>query len=361
MRLSSFTFRLTAFLGLSALLFTGCSTELDSNADYKEILVIYSVLDPGPGQTTHYAKVNKAFLNTKSNALTIAANNPDSTQYGDELKVVLQKLTINGKDTTVRNGDEYPMERFVSNGKEPGAFFSPEQVLYRTTGSVVLDQEAIYRVWATNTKTGVSAYGVTPLVKDTPNNPSQGLCIYKISLNSALNNSCYTESQPSAYEPQFKGNSVRFHAAPNAKIYTVKLTFKFFETTNGNRQEKQVEWYLRNNFIHESINTDPEVVLEPQFFTTNLLALIDRSQDNATTEREAGDVFITVTGGSPTLELYYRINNSFSLISQTRPEYDNITNGTGLVASRRAKIARGILTKDAKFDLSSRSELKFIP
>src|SRR5688572_19038885 len=174
MRIRNFAFRFVAFLSLGAFFFSGCSTELDSNADYKEVMVIYSVLDPS--QTVHYAKVNKAFLNTNSNALTIAANNPDSTQYGDEVQVVLQELRA---DSTVKS--EKNMERFISTGKEPGIFFSGDQVIYRTTGSVSLNDASIYRIVATNTKTGVKAYGATDVVKDTPATPDQGLCIYQIS------------------------------------------------------------------------------------------------------------------------------------------------------------------------------------
>ena len=352
MRIFLFAARLAVFLSFSIAFLSGCSTELDSNADYKEVLVIYSVLDPD--QTTHFAKVNKAFLNTNSNALTIAANNPDSTQYGDELRVVLQQLR---PDSSVMA--EHAMERFIATGKEPGTFFSGEQVLYRTTNSVVLDDQSVYRVVATNTETGVTASGATQIVKDTPSTPAKGLCIYQISRSFAPNNACFTENQPSPFEPEVP-STITFHQAPNAKIYTVKLTFKFWETTDGVREEKQVQWYVRNNFIQES-SADPSMQMEKDFFITNLQALIDRSQDNATTSREPGDVFITVTGGSPSLELYYRINNSFSIISQTRPEYDNISNGTGLVASRRSKTARGFLTPNAIKYLQAYPDLKFKP
>lgn len=345
-------------LGLAGSLFSGCSTDLDPNADYKEIMVIYSVLDPD--QTVHYAKVNKAFVNTNSNALNIAANNPDSLQYGDEVKVVLQKLTINNNDTTVKNGDEYPMERFIATGKEPGAFYSGEQVLYRTLGSVKLADDAAYRIKAVNTKTGVEASGATQIVQDVPSNPRTGLCIYTVSRDFGKSGQCFSLTQPFNFSPFEKGNMIIFHQAPNAKIYVAKMKFKFTETTDGVTEEKEVEWYVRNNFIQESA-ADPNIALEDNFFQTNLLALIDRSNDNSTTTRVAGDVFVTVTGGSTSLEAYYRINNSFSLISQTRPEYDNIKGGTGLVASRRTKVARGFLTTNANKTLATYQELKFQP
>lgn len=354
MRLFPFAARFAFFLSLSFAFLSGCSTELDSNADYKEVLVVYSVLDAS--QTTHYAKVNKAFLNTNSNALTIAANNPDSTQYGEELRVVLQQLRSDSSVVT-----EHAMERFISTGKEPGTFFSGDQVLYRTTGTVQLDEQAIYRVVATNTKTGITAYGATPLVKENAAQQDKGFCIFQISRAFAPSKQCWTENQPSAFEPEFPSAISYFIAEnSNARIFTIKLTFKFWETTDGVREEKQVDWYIRNNFI-QNPGSNQSVALEKDFFITNLLALIDRSGDNATTKREPGDVYVTITGGSASLETYYRINNSFSLISQTRPEYDNITNGTGLVASRRSKTARGFLTSNAIKYLQGYPELKFKP
>jgi hypothetical protein len=77
------------------------------------------------------------------------------------------------------------------------------------------------------------------------------------------------------------------------------------------------------------------------------MSLIDTSNDNATTKRTAGDILIAVTAGSNSLATYYRVNNSFSIISQTRPEYDNVKNGYGLVGSRLEKAAIAELSKQA--------------
>src|SRR5205809_8051029 len=78
-----------ASLGLASSIFSGCSTDLDTNAPYKEITVIYSVLNPA--ENIHYVKVNKAFQNKNSDATAIAANIPDSTTYpAEEMQVKLQ-------------------------------------------------------------------------------------------------------------------------------------------------------------------------------------------------------------------------------------------------------------------------------
>ena len=65
-----------AAFGFGSLFLAGCSTDLDPNADYKEITVLYSVLNPA--EKIHYVKVTKAFQNSNADARDIAANIPDS-------------------------------------------------------------------------------------------------------------------------------------------------------------------------------------------------------------------------------------------------------------------------------------------
>ena len=56
MRLRLFALQCLALLSFSSILFSGCSTDLDPNADYKEVMVIYKI------RTTaaNHAKMKKA-------------------------------------------------------------------------------------------------------------------------------------------------------------------------------------------------------------------------------------------------------------------------------------------------------------
>ena len=69
-----------AALGLSL---GACETDLDPNDSYRETTFIYAVLDPAlrdaAGQPVQRISINKAFLNTGTNALTIAAKYLSST------------------------------------------------------------------------------------------------------------------------------------------------------------------------------------------------------------------------------------------------------------------------------------------
>ena len=79
--------KLLLLLALPALL-VSCSTDFDTTADYKEVMVVYGLLNQY--DSVQYIKVNKAFLGD-GNAL-IMAENSDSINYGDILDVTLEKI-----------------------------------------------------------------------------------------------------------------------------------------------------------------------------------------------------------------------------------------------------------------------------
>jgi hypothetical protein len=339
MRLPSSALRFVAFLGISSLFFSGCSTELDPNADYKETMVIYGLLDPS--QRTHYIKVNKAFLNTNTNALTIAANNPDSTTYGENLEVKLQQLR---SDSSLIQ--EFTLSPFDTASKEPGTFFGPTQRLYRTKG-LTLDQNAIYRVVAVNKTSGTTASGATKLVKDF--NPEDGkrFCIFRISQKTSPVGQCFSDNGVvTTYDPQLK-SAISFDLAQNAAIYTISMSFDYKESTDGVTVDKRASWQVRNNFLQTYTKDPLSIPIDENYFYTNLLGIINTQNDKPSTFRKPGNVYVTVTAGSESLATNHLVNTSFSIFSQVRPQFDNIKNGTGLVGSRLAKTVTAVLSDKA--------------
>lgn len=352
MRIHSFALRCFTVLGLGSLLLSGCSTDLDPNADYKETIVMYSLLNPT--DKTHLVKVNKAFLNTNTNAVTIAATNPDSTTFKpEELTVKLERLS---PDSTILN--TYLLERYVSKTKAPGTFFSDSSAFYRTLPNQpgTLDENSIYRVVATSNRTGLSASAAVNLVKQgrfcirqVSNRPPGG-CLDTVGV-----------AATSAYEPQKQGNAISFIPPDNAYIYSAKVEFPYTETTNGVSVNKSVSWYVRNNHL-QNPSAEPWVTfpIDDNTFYVNIANQINTQNDNATTKRTTdGKIIVSVTAGSELLALNYRANTSYSIFSQTRPEFTNVRNGTGLVASRTKKVVYAALTVAAKDVLKRDTRLKF--
>ena len=103
------------------ILFFNCENDLDINADWKEIPVIYSILNSGSvgeSNTEHFIRVQKSFLGT--NSAYEMAQIEDSIYYADDdLKLWVEKL-LNNQVLDSINLD------LVSNLDKDYGFFSTE-------------------------------------------------------------------------------------------------------------------------------------------------------------------------------------------------------------------------------------------
>lgn len=141
--------RLFLLLPLFGLL-ASCSEDFEVAAPYKDVTVVYGLLDIG--DTAHYVRIQKAFLDENKSALDMATS-ADSSFY-TTISVHLKELTdtgIKGKllydETMVRvdlTNEGYP--------KQPGAFFTVPNYAYKSTRK--LTAGLTYRLVVTNTATG---------------------------------------------------------------------------------------------------------------------------------------------------------------------------------------------------------------
>src|SRR5690606_24360849 len=108
------------------ILLSSCKNDLDTNADWKEILVVYSLLD---GQdSVHYVRVNRAFLNENQSAYEIARIN--DSLYFDSIEV---KIVEQG------TGRIIPLVKDESKAKDSGIFANYPNVLYRANSKLFYD------------------------------------------------------------------------------------------------------------------------------------------------------------------------------------------------------------------------------
>ncbi|HLF62941.1 MAG TPA: DUF4249 family protein [Saprospiraceae bacterium] len=107
-------------------LFLACDNELNLTAPWKDIPVIYGVISPA--DTTHYVRIEKAFLDPAISALEIARI-PDSLYY-DELEAVFVNLATGQRIALleVDGADEgYP--------RQDGVFAESPNILYKVTAA----------------------------------------------------------------------------------------------------------------------------------------------------------------------------------------------------------------------------------
>ncbi|SDK32921.1 hypothetical protein SAMN05421823_102465 [Catalinimonas alkaloidigena] len=278
-------------------------------------MVLYGLLDPD--DSVHYVRVNRAYLREGEDALRIAREDPEATNYPAEaLEVELIQVTGSTRVTVST------LSRMVATEKDSGAFYYPDQVLYVTPQAVALrtDEGTRYEVAVRNLISGHEASAETDLVAPFAvqrplyipgNNTSFGAVAIdrevEVALTPSANSTIHQLTRITVHytERYFSGDSAR-------RVLKVPALF----TLTGGSEE--VNRLLPEGFILDAIGTT-----------------LDVSNNTQVRERVFGPVDFTFYAGNQALSDYIEINDNFSPLSQTKPLYTNVQNGVGLLASRR--------------------------
>jgi hypothetical protein len=120
--------RYFATLLVGAFLVNACSNDFELTSDWKEIPVVFAILNPSDAY--HYVRIEKAFLDPKRNALEVAQI-ADSLYYPEEAISVF----IRQKSTTTL----YPLSRVDGNlvgiKRDSGIFAGTPNWLYRISSN----------------------------------------------------------------------------------------------------------------------------------------------------------------------------------------------------------------------------------
>jgi hypothetical protein len=300
------------------LFFTACKKDFNVNAGWKDITVVYGILDQS--DTIHYIRVNKAFLGI-GNAL-IMAKNFDSINYPKGvLDVKLLEYTNNG--LTLRN--TYILA-WDTVRKDLGVFYDPANPVQTVfTTNAKLNDNYTYKLEITNLKTGKVISGLTNLV------------------------SSFDIIQPSSIQKiYFIGKQeVSWYTANNGIAYQLIIRFHFDEINKSTNQQisKFIDWKFPIQTITD-INSTQQLKYN---FNADQFYFIVSSQVlvNPDVKRKPGKVDYIFLVADNDLNSYININQpSFSVVQQ-KPDFTNINNGIGIFASRYTNIR--------SLDLSERS------
>ncbi|MGE3825241.1 MAG: DUF4249 family protein [Bacteroidia bacterium] len=312
---------------LCILLLSACETDFDVTGDWKEIPVVYGILDKN--DATHYIRINKAYLGD-ADAIKMGHEN-DSINY-DSLTVRLIELTEAGTavDSFLLEETTVALEMVNDTGVF-GSIGNPLQKLWKTTET--LDQTKIYRIKAINEATGNIVTAEAPIVKS------------------------FTVSQPSA-SPQSKisfiGNndayssySVKFAPAGNGKLYEVTIVFYYREINASNDTTLHEIRWKQSQYVADESESVIQINIEGENFFSYVGSIVDTIPTNykrligrglVDTEPDGNaddhiDIFINV--GGEELYNYIEINKpAASGVLLDKPVYTNIENGLGIFSSR---------------------------
>jgi hypothetical protein len=288
--------------------FCSCNNKLNVNADWREITVVYGLLNQN--EDTAFIKITKAFLG-EGDAMQFAKI-PDSSAFPDKLEVKLEAWSGSSLVKT------YLFDTLTWTHKEKGdsIFYYPSQLVYYCpTGH--LDENNIYRLKITHKKTGVVDSATTKLVHN-----------FDIIL-------------PDPYQQKVEyiaGHNfeIKFNPAYAGKRFQLVIRIHYLETTSAGTVAKSFDWLLFNN-IQVVDPYDPSPAQIDKYFNGNLFYTVvagNIKEDPNVTSRVMRYADYIFSVASEDLNTYMEVTEPSLSIIQERPSFSNIYNGIGLFSSR---------------------------
>jgi len=313
--------------------FASCRNDIDVMAPYKDIPVVYCILNPK--DSVHYLRLEKSFLGA-DNAYEMAQQT-DSIYY-PSASVFLERWA----DSTMK--EQIAMVRVINPVRDSGIFTNDPNYLYQSTSPIRTNSE--YRlnisIPSVAAKVTASTHTVNEFKVEKPENTKKNL--------SFLNYENY--------------QTVEWITAPFTRIYHLTIRFHYLDVTHEDTVYKAIDWNLGHFFSKSGIGGEK---MEAKFLNMNFFKWIGNKIDSVDesvqrlADKKAIDFIFTV--GGEELYTYMEVYSEDNGILKDKPIFTNIVNGIGLFSSRFEQsilgkslsdltidaLAKGIYTKHLRF------------
>lgn len=309
-------------------MFNACSTDVDIHADYKDITVVYGLLDSD--KDTNYVKINKAFLpnSENGNAQEIALIS-DSCNYPFKLDAKIIEYRANTGGTNYEKTRELILDTLTIHNKKPdGFFYNPDQLVYYTKEKIYSNtQQYKYKYELQIDRGDTILRAETEMVGGY--NPDNH---YYFNIVTGI----------MSFAGEF-GTSIKFYPCPNAAIYEVVMKFYFTEIGPSHDSVRRCMEYSLGTFseatLYSSLEHGQYVIAHKSIrFYSELADYLGKQCDTISQniDRIIQDkaIYISIAAGGEELYNFISVNGPSSSIVQTIPEYTNIKGGYGVFSSR---------------------------
>ena len=316
--------KIAIFLLLISTLFMACETDFEVNASWKEVTVVYGLLDQS--QQQQYIKINKAYLG-EGDALQMASVS-DSINYNPaDLEVKIFKVNYDEFSGSVDTLSFVTLYDTILE-KDDGLFATDKNIIYTTpTNPFFLTNNAdekdyILSIYNKKTKRIVSAKSnlIHELNLNIP--PSKPMGFYGIIPN------------PVVLPLDKSQTTVNWYHAKNGKIYQIIARIYYTDFFQNDTISNYIDWTVHPDPYDGS--SEMHYTFEGDVFVNTLATKITNTDTNLIARRLSHiELFFTV--GSEDLYTYMAVNEPFEGIVQERPIFTNINNGIGLFSCRYNK------------------------
>lgn len=327
-------------IGLLALIGCSCSTDVELYADYKDIPVVYGLIDAQAD--TNFIKITRAYCGTNEdpiNAIEVALIY-DSSNYPCKLNAYIEEMkSVSGQDFQP-TGRRFQLDTLTIHNKAEGTFYSPDQLLYYTTERFNTNDEVNKYRYKLNV---VKLDGDTATASTSVLGGNISIGVSQVSF--------FSGSTPQT-------NSFMFRATEEAVLYEFGMRFNYYETHPGQpTEQKQVAWSMGAKPLeaYEKV-AGTEDVYEVYYSANTLFNLMEQvigadtvwDDNHPNVIRHIDDFEVFVSASAEDFHIFYQsLQHGLSLST----EYSNVKGGCGLFSSRIyvKKIAQ--LSSGTKYNL----------
>ena len=312
---------LVLLIGISS-----CSEDFEVAAPYKQITVVYGLLDVG--QSAQYIRVQKAFMDENKSAI-VMAKDADSSYY-DSVRVEMREITGTGVTTfPALNRVDLQAEGYR---KDDGSFFTSPSYAYKVTQRIQAGRR--YRLVITNTVTGRVDSAETEVID------SSRTAIQITQIDFQFGFKINFARQAGSFGVQFNNNA--FPA--QAKMLEAVMRFHVIERNIASGAES--ERILDYTFARTD-TSDQQDFLRPSGANAGFYSFLasELGPAPAGIERRLDSPDVIIYLGTRDLLRYQIFNNASGGLTgdQIRPIYTNIQSrdgsALGLFAARTTRVA----------------------
>ncbi len=329
------------FISLSLLsggllgLLASCDNELDINADYEEIAVVYGLLDPK--LDTQWVRIERGWLGTMPASASF--DQPDSLYYASLTAELIEYDASNVEVARVPLiRDENARQR-----NDNGPFTQNAYRIYRTDGSFSINPRNSYEV-------RIEREGIEPIVRSTT-----GIILAENTSGAGeedvLDIRTPRRIPNSPQPPTFNGDFFEWEANTG---YSAEGFYEFHYTElDLTTREKTQKFFVKEfgKIISEERNNRYEYR-----FNTLYADIANNIEENDNVVRFFRRLKFKVTVADRTLDTYVELNVPTTSIIQSRPEFTNIENGIGIFSSRTSAQIDSIVLTSSNYTTLAKSD-----
>jgi len=338
------------YLSIAITTLAGCSTDLDINAPYKDITIVYGLLNMR--DSVHYVKINKAFLGEGD--AYVYAQIPDSNEWGDgAISTARIHRLENGERT-----QSFDLTPTTITDREPGIFYAPDQKVYtfRETFTDDILQNGVsvpiylnpnweYELDLVVKGEAISAR--TTIVNDFSFQAADQVISNAVNL---INPNGFAE-----FELNWTSNQ-------DGKRYVADYRFNYREVRGTDTTDHSFTQRLGTDVSSNSNSTEAmSTLMDGAAFFSTVATLI--AEDATVDKRIFTGIDFVVSVANDEFHTFLTLSEPVSGIIEDRPSYSNVTNGYGIFAARYVKTiygkALGALSLQELVDGSQTADLRF--